>query len=97
LRLRLAATRARLDAAATRLGNAAVRRVEAAGRRLAPLEGQLTQLSPLAVLERGYAIVETPDRQIVKDAAGVSEGDALRVRLNRGRLTVLVTGREEPA
>jgi exodeoxyribonuclease VII large subunit len=55
--------------------------------------GQLQQLSPLAILERGYAIVES-DAGIVKDAAAVSIDADVRIRLAKGRLAARVTGRE---
>ena len=55
------------------------------GRALAPL-------SPLATLERGYAIVaRDDDRTIVTDAANVAAGTALDIRLARGRLKAATT------
>jgi len=55
--------------------------------RLKALAGQLNQLSPLAVLERGYAIVFDAEGKVVKSAAAVRVGDPIEVRLARGRLT----------
>lgn len=54
--------------------------------RLKALTGQLGQLSPLSVLERGYAIVFDENGKIVKSAAAVQVGEAIQVRLARGRL-----------
>jgi exodeoxyribonuclease VII large subunit len=54
--------------------------------RLKALTGQLSQLGPLSVLERGYAIVFDADGKIVKSAAAVQVGDAIEVQLARGRL-----------
>ena len=49
--------------------------------------GRLDAVSPLRVLERGYAVViNTRDRRTVADASGVEVGDELDIRLNRGRL-----------
>lgn len=64
------------------------------GRRsaLAQLAGQMAAMSPLAVLDRGYAMV-SHDGAIVRDAAQVKSGDALVVRLARGTLDVVVKGR----
>jgi exodeoxyribonuclease VII large subunit len=61
------------------------------GRRaeLGRLVAQLDALSPLAVLARGYAMVQHGDA-IVRDAADVHERDRLRVRLARGALDVIV-------
>jgi exodeoxyribonuclease VII large subunit len=52
--------------------------------RLESLTGQLNQLSPARVLDRGYAIVFDAKGEIVKSAAAVR--DPIRVQLARGRL-----------
>jgi exodeoxyribonuclease VII large subunit len=73
--------------------DAAMRRVlEARRAELARTAAQLHALSPLAVLDRGYAMVARGDA-IVRDAADVADGDELRVRLARGELAVVVKGR----
>jgi exodeoxyribonuclease VII large subunit len=56
---------------------------------LARLGAQMAALSPLAVLDRGFAMVRTGD-VIVRDAARISKGDRLAVRLARGSLDVIV-------
>jgi len=49
----------------------------------------LAGLSPLATLERGYAIVRHLGRdEIVRDAAQVAPGDRLEVQVRRGRFAV---------
>jgi len=48
-------------------------------------------LSPLKTLERGYAIVQANDGAVVRDAAVVTVGQELGVRLASGRLAVSVT------
>ncbi|MPZ59924.1 MAG: exodeoxyribonuclease VII large subunit [Propionibacteriales bacterium] len=45
-------------------------------------------LSPLATLERGYAVVQTPEGHVVSDAGEVEVGTPLTARLARGRLDV---------
>lgn len=51
----------------------------------------LDTLSPLAILSRGYSIIETdPGGTIVKDAQAVQVGDRIRARLAEGRLSCLV-------
>lgn len=47
-------------------------------------------LSPLRTLERGYAIVQSGEGAVVRDAAKVAEGQDLSVRLASGRLSVTV-------
>jgi exodeoxyribonuclease VII large subunit len=49
-------------------------------------------LSPLKTLERGYAIVQAGDGAVVRDAAQVTVGQQLAVRLASGRLAVSVAG-----
>ncbi|MCC7499039.1 MAG: exodeoxyribonuclease VII large subunit [Bryobacterales bacterium] len=91
LRLRLAAVRHRLEA--LKAAGIEVMRQRLAGwhRSLDPMAVKLTQLSPLAVLERGYAIVETPDGRVLRDAAGAGIDSEIRIRLARGRLGAKVT------
>lgn len=47
-------------------------------------------LSPLRTLERGYAIVQDAEGAVVRDAAKVTEGQELGVRLASGRISVAV-------
>ncbi len=78
----LGALGARGDAAI--LSNLALRRSE-----LAQLGAQMAALSPLAVLDRGYAMVRSGDA-IVRDAAQVKAKDKLEVRFAHGSLDVTV-------
>jgi exodeoxyribonuclease VII large subunit len=56
---------------------------------------RLDAVSPLRVLERGYAVViNASDRRAVTDASRVSVGDELDIRLGRGRLRVLTIARD---
>jgi exodeoxyribonuclease VII large subunit len=93
LRLRFAEAHRRLDGATSRLAELVKARVKRQESRCAALTGQLQQLSPLAILERGYAIVEG-EAGIAKDAASLAVDAAIRVRLAKGRLLARVTGRE---
>ncbi len=45
---------------------------------------QLVALSPLAVLDRGYALVQTESGSILRDAALVHPGEVVHTRLGRG-------------
>lgn len=49
-----------------------------------PLEAKLSQLSPLAVLQRGYAMVETSDGKVVKSPVDAPAGTRLQIRLAEG-------------
>jgi exodeoxyribonuclease VII large subunit len=53
---------------------------------LMELAGRLSALSPLAVLERGYAIAhKLPEEQIVKSAAVLETGDLIRITFAEGQ------------
>jgi exodeoxyribonuclease VII large subunit len=70
--------------------NAAMQRSLAERRsELARTGAQMAALSPLAVLDRGYAVVRAGD-VIVRDAAQVAPGDRLRIRLAKGEVTAKV-------
>jgi len=56
---------------------------------LARCGSQMAALSPLAVLDRGYAVVRTGET-IVRDAAQVAPGERIQIRLARGELTAKV-------
>ena len=63
-------------------------------RQLAELAGRLDSLSPLRVLERGYAVaINSRDGRVVTDAAAVEIGDDLEVRLQRGRIYAVTRAR----
>ncbi len=49
---------------------------------------QLQAYSPLAVLNRGYALVTTESNQIVRDPAQVAEGETVDIQVARGRFRV---------
>lgn len=49
---------------------------------------RVVALSPQATLDRGYAVVQTEDGAVLRAAAGVLPGEALRVRLAAGELRV---------
>jgi exodeoxyribonuclease VII large subunit len=58
--------------------------VRAKQSRLELAAGKLDALSPLAILERGYAICRDAGGKIIKEAASLSPGDLLDARLARG-------------
>jgi len=70
-------------------------RVAAANERLGAAAGRLETLSPLRVLARGYAIVTREGATApVTDAATLAAGDAVRMRLARGRASARVLSTE---
>jgi exodeoxyribonuclease VII large subunit len=87
VRRRLERTRGRLASAEHALRAGMVRARYRADVRLRSAAGRLENLSPLAVLGRGYAVCWDASRtRIVRDAAGVQPGDRVRVTLARGEL-----------
>jgi exodeoxyribonuclease VII large subunit len=78
------ARRRQLDGLERRLQAAARAVVSARQHRFARAAGRLDALSPVAVLARGYAIVTRGD-EVIRDAATLSAGDAVSVRVGRGR------------
>lgn len=58
--------------------------------RLEQLRQRLHDLSPLHVLERGYALVYHNDRQLLRELRQVSPGDTLYIQLQQGQIKVVV-------
>jgi len=74
-----------------RLATAADNNVSDASHRLALLGRALHSVSPLATLDRGYAIVRREDSDaVLMDTADVKQGDDVRTRLARGEFTATV-------
>ncbi|HVE51638.1 MAG TPA: exodeoxyribonuclease VII large subunit [Casimicrobiaceae bacterium] len=74
----------RVEESQRRLARAERDFLASATRRLASLAQSLAHLNPQAVLERGYAIVATPDGEIVVDSATLKAGDEVTLTLARG-------------
>jgi exodeoxyribonuclease VII large subunit len=84
---KLAQRRLRLHDAHLRLERALRRCLERAGERLARLATTLEVVGPLATLSRGYAIASAyPQGEVLHDAAQLSAGQQVLIRLGRGRL-----------
>jgi len=64
---------------------------------LAQGAAQLRALSPLAVLERGYAVALTQQGDLIRDINQVSSGDDFRLRLALGEIAATVRGTTEIA
>jgi len=54
----------------------------------------LEALSPVAILNRGYALVFDANNQLVKDAAQLKTGEEISARLARGQVRARVTATE---
>jgi exodeoxyribonuclease VII large subunit len=80
----LGAIRDRLAQVRTRLERSAERILRVAATRLHAVDGRLNALSPLAVLDRGYALVQGADGSLVRSATQLSQGDRVTTRLSDG-------------
>jgi exodeoxyribonuclease VII large subunit len=92
LRLRVARARQRLQAADTAAAQLIHLRLTRAHGRLNPLIAHLTQLSPLKILERGYAIVTNESGEIVKQPADAPAEAKVDIRLAQGKIAARVLG-----
>src|ERR1700681_1358215 len=83
IRLQLAAARRRLEGSDATLAQSMRLRLSRARGALGQLEAHLKQLSPLTILERGYAIVER-EGKIVKSPDDAPTGSDVKVRVAQG-------------
>ncbi|MGA9510520.1 MAG: exodeoxyribonuclease VII large subunit [Candidatus Sulfotelmatobacter sp.] len=91
LRRVLAGIRAELDAVASAMASAMRNQLLQNKVRLERMGRALETLSPLAVLQRGYALIFDAAGNLVKNAAQLSPGDTVRARLARGEIRAAVT------
>ena len=91
LRRVLAGIRAELDAGTSAMASAMRNQLLQNKVRLERMGRALETLSPLAVLQRGYALIFDAAGNLVKDAAQLNPGDAVRARLARGEIQAAVT------
>src|SRR3984893_982072 len=89
---RVRGTAARQAALFARLNAAAFARLHLARERLSPLVRTLNAVSPLATLERGYAIVSREGGGILINAADVAPGTFIEARLAKGKIRAKVQG-----
>jgi exodeoxyribonuclease VII large subunit len=59
------------------------------------LSTALESLSPLAILDRGYALVFDSEGKLLKDARKVSVGDEISARLAHGEIRAAVAQKKE--
>jgi exodeoxyribonuclease VII large subunit len=95
LRASLSESRARLESLSKANDDGMGMRIETARQKLGMAATALDAMSPLRVLERGYAIAQNEAGNIVREAKTVSAGDALRLRLWQGSVDCRVEGTDE--
>ena len=72
------------------LGTCTQRQLHRLDTRMRLAAGKLNTVSPLATLQRGYAIVSNAEGHVVTDATEVNPGDVIETRLSRGSLQARV-------
>jgi exodeoxyribonuclease VII large subunit len=93
-RRRLAALRRQLDGRTVTLASAARARLLASRALLDRRTASLEALSPVSILNRGYALVFGSEGGLLKDAQRVKPGDEVSARLARGRIRARVSATE---
>ena len=94
LRRVLAGMRRELEARSEAMAGAARNLLLQQRGRLERIGAALEALSPVAILERGYALVFDAEGKLVKDPGQVRAGDAIVARLAKGRVRARVEGTE---
>lgn len=97
LRLRFARNRHRQELLREQLVKTLRARLWKVQRRHESLETRLRQMSPLAVLQRGYAIVENAQHRVVRSADEISIAEQLTIRLHRGEIDATVSAKRDGA
>ena len=90
LQTRVVNAQARFETASSGCSVAMEMQLQQARERLGLAAASLDALSPLAVLQRGYAIAQDKSGALLRDAKSVGVGDEVRVRLVKGRLNTRV-------
>jgi exodeoxyribonuclease VII large subunit len=86
VRRRLAAMQEQLESRTAALGASFRTLLMRRRGRLEQLAGELGALSPVAILERGYALVFDSSGNLVKDSEQVHAGEEIRARVARGEI-----------
>ncbi len=80
----------RIDQSRERLRLGMERRVADSAVRVASFAAELQHLSPLAVLAKGYAVVQRPDGRAIRTRADLAIGDTMHIQLTDGRCAAQV-------
>jgi exodeoxyribonuclease VII large subunit len=90
----LSGIRRDLDSRSRAIANSARSLVQQKRARLEQITAQIEALSPLAILERGYALVFDAAGRLVKDGAQLNRGDDISARLARGGFRATIQDRD---
>ena len=84
----------RIEMCEQRLSGAVQQRLRKWHQAFARIAHTLDALSPLGVLERGYAICLLQDGRVVRSADAVEVDQTVKVKLHQGSLSARVTAKE---
>jgi exodeoxyribonuclease VII large subunit len=79
------------------LDTAIAQKIAAQRQALAQKEQLLRSLNPLAILERGYAIISDEDGKVLRDSSKTTKAQRLNARLARGSLSLRVESSDSAA
>lgn len=88
---RIRSDRQRLDELQRRAFSAVLHRLRVQHTHIYGLSQRLHALNPMAILQRGYAIVSQVDGTVVRSVSQVRHGDELKVRLSDGEFEAQVS------
>ena len=89
---RVASTAHRLGSAALRMGASCARRAQESRARAEQLAAALDALSPLRVLERGYAVARDAEGRVLRKVADFPAGGRFRLRVTDGEVPARAEG-----
>ena len=69
-------------------------RIQQEKARLRLLSGRMDALSPLKVLQRGYAVVTNGSGELLREAKQVTVGEQVQIKLAQGRIKAQVVERQ---
>ncbi|HEX3851030.1 MAG TPA: exodeoxyribonuclease VII large subunit, partial [Polyangiaceae bacterium] len=84
----------KLEALHGRLSSLAKTTVSVRATQIDRAGSKLQALSPVRVLERGYALVYGPDGGLLRASTEVQQGEQITARLHQGSLSATVTGKK---
>ena len=87
--------RKNLEILSNRMISDQTRILEGKSRRFVGLTSKLDAMSPLKVLTRGYAMIQTDGGEVIRSVGQVQKGDCVRVTLADGKFTATVTNKED--
>ncbi len=76
--------RQRLDELTYRAGSSLAHRLQLQVEKLSGMDRRLNALNPLAILKRGYAVVEQSDGRLIRHTSQVAPGDQVTIRVSDG-------------